>query len=124
MMLISPFNTLISCGSSLIFALRKIFPNGRMRGSFLIVTVPVPILGLSFSMVANLITSNFYRFQVWPEIGRSQFMKIGQPKSALFSFLFSWPNSNSLTIYDPKVTLRAFFRDFHNDHPNKIFSLG
>jgi len=38
--------------------------------------------------------------------------------------LFSRPNSNPLTIYDPKVTLRALFRDFHNDRTNKIFSLG
>ena len=52
--LISPLNIFISCGSSLILVLRSSLPIGNTRGSFLTVTVPVPILGLSLSMVANL----------------------------------------------------------------------
>jgi len=60
-MLISLFSTLISCGSSLIFALRKILPKGRMRGSFLTANVSVPIMGyLSVGISINRFTQNRY----------------------------------------------------------------
>src|SRR6056297_2894599 len=52
--LISPLSTFRSCGSSLILVLRRNLPMGSTRGSSFSVTVPVPMLGLSLSMVANL----------------------------------------------------------------------
>ena len=36
------------------YFLRKKCPMGKMRGSFMTVTVPVPMLGLALSIVANL----------------------------------------------------------------------
>ena len=38
--------------------------------------------------------------------------------------LFTGPNANLLTIYNPKVSWQALIGDFQNDHPNEIFSLG
>ncbi len=61
MMLMLPFSMLSNCGSSLILVLRRNLPAGRIRGSFFRVTVPVPMLGLFLSMVANL-----YSAKGWP----------------------------------------------------------
>ena len=51
--LMSPFKTLMSWGSSLSLVLRKTRPTGVTRGSSRRVISPLPIIGLFFIMVAN-----------------------------------------------------------------------
>ena len=56
--LMSPLKMFTSCGSSLIFVLRRKRPSGSTLGSSFTVKTPVPMFGLFFSIVANFQSLN------------------------------------------------------------------
>ena len=56
---LSPNIIFINWGISLILVRLRKFPNGNILGSFFTVISPVPMFGLSFNIVENLIILNF-----------------------------------------------------------------
>ena len=106
--LICPINTLSNCGNSLIFVFLKNLPAGKTLGSFFIVTVPVPILGLSLSIVANLNSLNISLFlptRSWrkkispsPENFRNNTMGISKGESTISARPESTTSKNRINI--------------------------